>query len=125
MLEECQTLLHLWQHDPDRDYSVRSAYQLLTSQQVPLKMFIFALKMLQVPFGCSRRTCLTQASSLKDVYFCPETLARHIANKRKFGHSRHHHSRSSLLCVRLQCSFCNSFGSYLFGLCGTKEIKDY
>jgi hypothetical protein len=33
MLEECQTLLHLWQHDPDRDYSVRSAYQLLTSQQ--------------------------------------------------------------------------------------------
>ncbi|GAU19329.1 hypothetical protein TSUD_336150 [Trifolium subterraneum] len=74
MLEECQTLLlnislqvhspdrWLWHPDPDNGYSVRSAYQLLTSQdsvtlhaadgliwhpQVPLKVSILAWRLLR------------------------------------------------------------------------------
>ncbi|MCI56072.1 heat-shock protein, partial [Trifolium medium] len=74
MLGECQTLLlnlslqaqfsdrWQWQPDPDKGYSVRGAYQLLTSQdsvtldaaegfiwhtQVPLKVSIFAWRLLR------------------------------------------------------------------------------
>ncbi|KAK2419896.1 hypothetical protein QL285_030707 [Trifolium repens] len=74
MVRECQALFHvlsfqaqypdkwLWRHDPDRGYSVRGAYQLLTSQQpsalnvaedliwhqqIPLKVSIFAWRLLR------------------------------------------------------------------------------
>ncbi|MCH90663.1 hypothetical protein A2U01_0011585 [Trifolium medium] len=101
MSGECQALLHglflqaqysdmwQWQRDPDRGYSVRSAYQLLTSQQ-------------PVTLDEAEDLVLAQTGSLEGVYFFPETLARHVTNKRKSGKSRHHHSRSSLLCVRLR-----------------------
>jgi hypothetical protein len=74
MLRECQTLLHnfsmqaqsadvwLWRLDLDKGYSVRGAYHLLTShppnsldgaaeliwrKQVPLKVFVFAWRLLR------------------------------------------------------------------------------
>ncbi|KAK2444671.1 hypothetical protein QL285_015679 [Trifolium repens] len=96
MLRECQTLLlpiivqaqspnvWRWQPDPDADYSVRGAYQLLTSQdlftlgeaddlvwhkQVPLKVSIFAWRLLrdQLP---TKSNLVARDIIPPEVHFC-------------------------------------------------------
>jgi hypothetical protein len=53
-------------------------------------------------FGSCCRSYLIQTCLLESVYFCLEIVARQVANQSKFGDSRHHHSKGSVLCVRMQ-----------------------
>ncbi|GAU50579.1 hypothetical protein TSUD_410040 [Trifolium subterraneum] len=96
MLGECQTLLlnislqvhssyrWLWQPDPDKDYSVRSAYHLLTSHnsvtlhvayglishsQVPLKVSILAWRLLRDRLA-TKANLITRGILSSEAHFC-------------------------------------------------------
>jgi hypothetical protein len=79
----------LWRLDSDRGYSVRGAYQFLTSQQpVTLDAAEDLIWHRQVP--------------LKVTIFAWRLLRDKLTNKSKFGKSRHHYPSISLLRVQLR-----------------------
>jgi hypothetical protein len=176
MLRECQTLLisvtlqvdsldrRQWRSDPVSGYSVRDAYELLTSQeevtlgdaedllwhkQVPLKVSIFACRLLRdrlptmtnlVTWGIlspDLDTCVTGCATLSLRNTCSFLLAPLV----HFGHSfglglafrRRMHIVSQIILFSsliqragpLPGGLCyRLFGSLVFGLCGTRETSE-
>ncbi|GAU50553.1 hypothetical protein TSUD_281270 [Trifolium subterraneum] len=152
LLRECQSLLLTislqaqffdrwqWQPDPDKGYTVRGAYQLLTPQvtatmdeaekliwhsQVPLKVSIFAWRLLRDRMP-TKANLVTRGILFLAVQFCTSRCGE--------IESAHHlfiscSTVGSLWALRVDLGhvvpLCNSFGLLAFGLFGQKEITDY
>ncbi|GAU37723.1 hypothetical protein TSUD_382160 [Trifolium subterraneum] len=151
MLRECQDLLlnlslqaqssDRWQLQPDpvEGYTVRGAYQLLTSQdaatmddadkliwhsQVPLKVSIFAWRLLRDRLSRP----ITYSSLAVPLDPCGHQCARGLTS---------HWCIPPLYVITLfslhvqqvdlgcDAPFCSSFGLFVCELCGRKEITDY
>ncbi|GAU26111.1 hypothetical protein TSUD_225740 [Trifolium subterraneum] len=151
LVEECQALLHnfvlqdqsvdmwLWRPDPIRGYSVRGAYQLLTShhpipvidiedliwhKQVPLKVSILAWRL--------RRNRLPTKDNLENRGIITAEAQSCVAGCGALESAQHLFISCStfgslwLLEVhKLVAHSCNLLGSYASGPFGKKEITGY
>ncbi|GAU42320.1 hypothetical protein TSUD_25460 [Trifolium subterraneum] len=128
-----------WQPDPVGGYTVRGAYQLLTYQdsvimddadkliwhsQVPLKVSIFAWRLLrdQLP---TKTNLVTRDILCSAAHFCVTGCGEAKPAHHLFISCSTFGSLWTLVDLGRDAPFCSSFDLFVYGLCGRKEITDY